>query len=714
MATSPPTFADDRVYHVIKVRQGSTAAIRCRATGDPAASVTWFSPAHRVIPQSSASGYYSRRIVVLSNGTLEVRLAQPTDAGNYTCRTSNLAGEGSMVVGLEVETSNYRLTGQAGGRSWSMSSGSTNSRSGENTVHNAGLIKYNQVSSSGDTSKQDRSSSYNGNSGWTRHTVPNNGINTENRGSNPALRSYSHNRFNRPVGESTAQSSNRGISARLNNIVINAGDTGVNRNGPGTVSSHGKIVANSQSQAREEGIEMNPGSKESEAIVGKASDDTSRDKTKINGVSRNDEPGSSVQNTRVNSGTVLRNGFSTRNSVEVANSRSRNSSDLSKSVARNATNTAEGVVMTFGQRAVKGQTVLLPCPSEGSPPPRLSWLLPGNGVLPAPYYGSRLTVHRNGTLELRGVRVTDAGSLLCVVRGETGEQRIKVELDVSEPQEDTRSSDRGPAAERTGQKSARLTEAHQSGDVLHLTQSLGSQTALPGVHPRFPITQKPLQNFLRFPSAPQLIGPPPHSAGPAPEPAVSTRYAPLVSIVNGETLRLPCPAPQTSGDTKGSLTWTTPSGEVLSRNERSDRHQVHEDGTLTVQQASVFDRGTYTCRSASLDLSSVSLVTIPVIIIAYPPRITTGPSPLTYTRPGIAVELPCLTIATPQATVTWQTPDLTQLKVTGQARIYGNYYLKPQGSLVIQKPTSRDTGFYRCTAKNIIGVDTKVTYLQVI
>lgn len=720
MTTSPPTFTDDRGYHVIKVRQGATATIRCQPTGDPTPTVTWFSPARRVIPKSLGSGYYSERVVVVSDGTLEVRLAQKIDAGNYTCRASNSAGGGGMVVGLEVETSNYGLSGQVGGRSWSTSNGSTNSRSGDNTINNAGIIQYGF--SNGATSKQGSNSGYNGNNSRTRHIVPNNGFNIENTGSNPALRSYSQNRFNRPVSEITTQSNSSGISVGLSgvsNIGIKAENTGVNRNGPGIVSSSSNSVANSHSKVRGEDNEKNPGSNNNEAIVGKANDNNSRDKTKISAVSRNDGPSSSVHNSGVDTGTLLGNGFSSSSSVEVTNSRSRNSGDssnigiaASSTVTKNFTNTAVGVVTTVKQQAVKGQTVLLPCPSQGSPPPRLSWVLPGNGVLPAPYYGSRLTVHRNGSLELRGVRASDVGTLICVVRGEKGEKRIKVELEVSEPQEEAGSPNRGQVVERTVQKS--VIEAHQSGAPLDSAQSLGSQIVLPGVHPRIPITQKPLQKALNLPSAPHPIAPPPRSAGPVSEPAVSTRSAPLVSIINGETLRLPCPASKTSGDTQGSLSWTTPSGKVLLRSERSDRYQVQEDGTLTVQQASVFDRGTYTCRATSYDSSSVSVVTIPVIIIAYPPRITTGPSPVTYTRPGVAVELPCMTIATPQATVTWETPDLTQLKVMGQARIYGNHYLKPQGSLVIQKPTNRDTGFYRCTAKNIIGVDTKVTYLHVI
>ncbi|KAJ4933278.1 hypothetical protein JOQ06_030111 [Pogonophryne albipinna] len=467
MRTSLPTFTDDRSHHVVKVREGATATIPCQATGVPAPTVTWFSPTRRVIPKSLGSGFYSERVVVVSGGTLEVRLAQKIDTGTYTCRASNSAGERSILVGLEVEAANHGQSGRVGGR--------------------------------------------------------------------------------------------------------------------------------------------------------------------------------------------------------------------------------------------------------GSPPPRVAWLLPGNGVLPAPYYGSRLTVHRNGSLELRGVRVSDSGTLVCVVRSARGQTRIQVELEVSEPQEEARLSYRGRADERPVMGRVGVIEAPRPGASLDSAKSLSSRPMLPeALHPKIQVTQKPLHRGQSLSATPRPVVPPPRSSSPVSELAVSTRTAPLVSIVNGENLRLPCPAPQTHGYTQGSLSWTMPNGEVLTRGESDDsgRYKVQEDGILTVQQASVYDRGIFSCRSTSGD--SVSVITVPVIVIAYPPRITTGPSPVTYTRPGVAVELPCRTIATPRATVTWETPDLTQLRVMGQARIYGNRYLSPQGSLVIQNPTSRDTGFYRCTAKNVIGVDTKATYLHVI
>ncbi|KAM3607585.1 uncharacterized protein V6R79_010332 [Siganus canaliculatus] len=674
MMTSPPTFSDERSYSVIKVRQGGTATIRCQATGDPAPIVTWFSPTNRVIPRSVASGFYPERIVVVSDGTLEVRLAQKYDAGNYTCRASNSVGGRSMVVGLEVEVPQQGVSHPVGGRGWSANNGPRGGQSNRAVQHGV---------ASGATSRFGSSNNYNGyndNNGRV-NLVPNTGINTANSGFDPA---FSQGGFNRPVSTGTAAGA----------------DVGSN------VGYKPNTGGNSQST----GAERSPGAtNNNEVFAGKANDDgnTRAVSDRTSSISRNAGlSSSSLSNNGADAGPLRGHGFSSSSDVGASKVDSRISVGLGSTgaAAVNAgTNAAAAVVTTVKRRVVKGQTVVLPCPSQGSPPPRLAWLLPGNGVLPAPYYGSRLTVHRNGSLELRGVRVNDAGTLICVVRSEGGERRIQVKLEVSEQQEDE-SPNRGPLVERRVQETA----APPSKISVDSAQTLISSPKIPG-------SQTP-QKAESLPAAPLPVGPPLRSSGPVSEPAVSTSTAPLVSIINGETLRLTCSAPQTRGYNQDSLSWTMPSGKKMSRGESGDsgRYHVQQDGTLVVQQASVFDRGTYTCRLTSYDSSSVSAITFPVIVIAYPPRITVGPSPVTYTRPGVAVELPCLTIATPRATVTWETPDLTQLRVMGQARIYGNRYLSPQGSLVIQNPTSRDTGFYRCTAKNVIGVDTKSTYLHVI
>uniref|UniRef100_A0A3B5KWG1 Ig-like domain-containing protein n=1 Tax=Xiphophorus couchianus TaxID=32473 RepID=A0A3B5KWG1_9TELE len=96
MITSPDCYYKV-VFVDINVIQGETATIPCRTTGDPAPTVTWFSPSFIIIPQNLGSGLSSQRVVAISDGTLEVSSAQKIDSGNYTCRASNSAGIRSMV-----------------------------------------------------------------------------------------------------------------------------------------------------------------------------------------------------------------------------------------------------------------------------------------------------------------------------------------------------------------------------------------------------------------------------------------------------------------------------------------------------------------------------------------------------------------------------------------------------------------------------------------
>ncbi|XP_059184066.1 matrix-remodeling-associated protein 5 [Centropristis striata] len=376
-----------------------------------------------------------------------------------------------------------------------------------------------------------------------------------------------------------------------------------------------------------------------------------------------------------------------------------------------------GTANSIKVTAVKDQQKLVDCVAKGTPTPRIMWVLPGNVILPAPYYSNRMTVHQNGTLEIRSPKRTDSGQLSCIARNEGGEVRLVVSLDVKEVVERPQIKD-----------SLSLT----LGNAMTLNCSFEGST-LPHVTWILP-NGKPLHSGARFskffhrsdgsliisnPSVAEAgtyrclgLSPRGHveravTLSPGRKPEVINRYNSPVSVTNGERLLLHC---LTSGEPL-RLTWTLPSGVVLNRPQRAGRYAILPNGTLAIQQVSVYDRGSYVCRAANEYGSSQ--LPISVIVVAYPPRITNGPPSVTYAKSGVAVQLNCVATGIPKVEVAWETPDKTRLAVSAQPRLFGNKYLHPQGSLIIQTPTKRDAGVYRCTAKNAIGVDSRATILNV-
>ncbi|NXN08532.1 MXRA5 protein, partial [Indicator maculatus] len=379
-------------------------------------------------------------------------------------------------------------------------------------------------------------------------------------------------------------------------------------------------------------------------------------------------------------------------------------------------------ITSVRERAIRDSRKLIDCKAEGIPAPRVLWAFPEGVILPAPYYGNRITVHSNGTLDIREVRQTDAVQLICIGRNEGGEARLIVQLFITDDME--KPSFRDPVSERitaiaghsinlncsvqgnpkpstswilpngtevlSGNRLHRFY--HKRDGILHISSLSAGDAGTYRCTARNPGGYVERVVFLKVGLRPEI----------------SNQYNNLVSIINGETLQLHC---ITQPNQRAQISWTLPNGMVMDAPQALGRFSLMENGSLTVREASVFDRGTYLCKVSTE--YGTSVMNVPVIVIAYPPRITSEPAPVIYARPGNSVKLNCMAIGIPKAEITWELPDKSHLTTGAQSRLYGNKFLHPQGSLVIQQSSQRDAGFYKCTAKNILGSDSKTTYIHI-
>ncbi|RXM29445.1 Immunoglobulin superfamily member 10 [Acipenser ruthenus] len=373
--------------------------------------------------------------------------------------------------------------------------------------------------------------------------------------------------------------------------------------------------------------------------------------------------------------------------------------------------------------AVKHTKKLIDCKAEGTPTPQVMWIIPDNIFLTAPYYGSRIIVHRNGTLEIRNVRVTDTAEFVCVARNDGGETVMVVQLEVTNMLR--RPMFKNPFNEKVMARTGKTTILNCSADGYPPPEMIW---LLPN-GTRFTNSQKITKYQLGRDGTFIIYNPSKSDVGKyrcaarnkvgyieklivlevGQKPYILTQPKGLIRSISGQTLFLHC---LSEGSPKPKVSWTVPGGYMLSRPQINGKYILLENGTLVIQDAGVHDRGNYICKAHND--GGEATITVPVIIIGYPPRITSGPPQSVRTRAGAAVHLNCVAIGIPKPEITWELPDHSVLSTAGKGRPAGSELLHPQGTLVIQKPSVSDSGTYKCLAKNHFGTDSKITYIQVV
>uniref|UniRef100_A0A4W4FSG4 Ig-like domain-containing protein n=1 Tax=Electrophorus electricus TaxID=8005 RepID=A0A4W4FSG4_ELEEL len=233
----------------------------------------------------------------------------------------------------------------------------------------------------------------------------------------------------------------------------------------------------------------------------------------------------------------------------------------------------------------EGSIAYLNCSATGAPPPTISWTTP--------------YVHRNGTLDIQSLKVTDAAFLTCIAQNEGGEAKLIIQLDVLDTIEKPRL--RSPKMESlslTVGRTLTLNCSVEGSPAPQVTWVLPGGTFFHKTDGTLVISNPALSEAGNY----RCLG---RNAGgqvertvvlsPGRKPEINNRYNSPVSIISGESLQLHC----LSASDPVHLTWTLPSGVVLNRPQRAGRYTVLQNGTLSIQQASVYDRGSYTCRTAN-------------------------------------------------------------------------------------------------------------------
>ncbi|NWY68276.1 IGS10 protein, partial [Erithacus rubecula] len=393
--------------------------------------------------------------------------------------------------------------------------------------------------------------------------------------------------------------------------------------------------------------------------------------------------------------------------------------------------------------AVRHSKKHIDCRAEGTPPPQVTWIMPDNIFLTAPYYGSRIAVHENGTLEIRNIRPSDAADFICVARNAAGQTVLVVQLEVTEMLR--RPIFRNPFNEKiiaVPGKAITLNcsvDGNPPPDISWMLPngtwfSSGTRTSqfVTGSGGTLTIPSAESRHAGRYRCAAR------NQVGyieklllleVAQKPSILSP-AGLVRAVSGEPLSLPCRA---QGSPRPSVAWALPGGRALERPQASGRLLLLDNGTLLIRAASAQDAGTYLCRASNA--AGHASIAIPVVVAAHAPRIVGRAPPALRAPPGAAVQLRCVALGIPKPEITWRLPDGSVLSTarpgsgaelhptgavlhptgavlhpTGTLLHPTGTLLHPTGTLVLQSPSP---GLYRCTARNSLGSDTALSRLHV-
>ncbi|XP_030000348.1 hemicentin-1 [Sphaeramia orbicularis] len=357
---------------------------------------------------------------------------------------------------------------------------------------------------------------------------------------------------------------------------------------------------------------------------------------------------------------------------------------------------------------VANSKVIIPCPAEGSPHPKIRWFKNGLEVHPDL---SEFSVARDGSLVISTASAGHSGDFKCVATNEAGSVERKTRLKVNVPPE---IQDDGQSLNLTVTLKQPLTLGCDAFGIPSPTITWskdGHSVDSPGVY---------LQNGNRLlriyrvqpEHAGKFVCTAQNSAGEARReyhivvqapPVISgTSRLQEVSVVLGQEVEFQC---RVSGRPAPRVEWSR-DGEVLSRN--GDPHvEFLENGqVLKVKSVRLRDQGLYQClasNNAGTQMRQFRLT------VQAPPTIK-GPSETTDVSVvlGFPTVLPCDVEGSPTPSITWLKDN--QPIVSSPQRTY----TRGGQALRLGSAQGDSTGLYTCRATNPAGTATKHYSLSVL
>lgn len=140
------------------------------------------------------------------------------------------------------------------------------------------------------------------------------------------------------------------------------------------------------------------------------------------------------------------------------------------------------------------------------------------------------------------------------------------------------------------------------------------------------------------------------------------------------------------------------------------RFEMLSNGTLTIKNTNIKDRGQYLCLAENDHGSDKLLVTLSVV--AYPSRILEPKMREIKSNTGDRVEMKCNAEGRPLPMISWILANRTQVRIQNTER--GKVSVSSEGTLIIDHVSIYDRGYYKCIASNQAGADTATVRLQVV